>query len=117
MKSRVGQVTAVATLISKQRETYKPITCSAPTTTTNYLHNVTVFCCMVMFQCQDVEGHRTVVFTVESDVSVSAQAERRILLDLDCWSKPITAETLPPDLLQWTKRREGQKKFFPGIFL
>ena len=43
MNSRVGkeQVTvAVAALISKQRETYKPITCS----NLALLHNITVFC-------------------------------------------------------------------------
>ena len=52
MNSRVlDQVTAVATLISKQRETYKPITCRSPVCTV--LHNITVFRGLVFQTSQD----------------------------------------------------------------
>ena len=69
----LDQVTTVAALISKQRETYKPITCSVPAwlySTTTHKESVTVFVAndsqgtqvfyaeqflgllKVMFQCQ-----------------------------------------------------------------
>ena len=67
-------MTAVATLISKQRETYKPITCS----NLALLHNITVFCGDVSVlgwkdtcSVYTVWIYRTAFSIVESDVSVS----------------------------------------------